>query len=85
MSFQAFVNMYFGEEISVEDLGDNLDFLREEYYDMMTWLCMQTGYIAVWNDRFACYGGLTGKQRSKLKALKLAGLYRGNILKTAIF
>lgn len=37
MSFQAFVNMYFGEEISVEDLGDNLDFLREEYTKFLKW------------------------------------------------
>lgn len=37
MSFQAFVNMYFGEEISVEDLGDNLDFLQEEYEKFLAW------------------------------------------------
>lgn len=37
MSFQAFVNMFFGEEISVEELGDNLDFLREEYAKFLKW------------------------------------------------
>lgn len=58
---------------------------REYYFDMMTWLCMQSGYIAVWNDSLTCYGGLTKKQESKLKSLKLAGIYRGRIPKNDIF
>lgn len=53
--------------------------------DMMTWLCMQTGYVAVWNDSFVCYERPTKKQKRKLKSLKLAGIYRGSLQKTDIF
>lgn len=43
MSFQAFVNMFFGEEILVEDLGDNLYFLREEYAKFLEWYAGEVG------------------------------------------
>lgn len=71
------------KEISREQL---YAFVPREYYgDMITWLCMQTGYVAVWNDSFVCYGRPTKKQKRKLKSLKLAGIYRGSLQKTDIF
>lgn len=58
---------------------------REYYFDMIGWLCKESGYIAVWNEHCAFHGELYKKQENKLKALKLAGIYRGSIPKTAIF
>lgn len=58
---------------------------REYYADMIGWLCKETGYVAVWNECCVSRGGISKRQKNKLKTLKLAGIYRGNIPETAIF
>lgn len=49
---------------------------EEYYFDYMTWLCKDTGCIAVWNDRF--YGNPNRFQMKKLQELKNSGLYRSD-------
>lgn len=47
------------------------------YFDFITWLCQQAHAIAVWTD---CYEGIANKkQLTKLKQLKLEGIYKGSL------
>lgn len=48
---------------------------REFYVDMLGWLTMESGYIAVWNDYFE--GKPTPAQSKMLKRLAANGLYHG--------
>lgn len=48
----------------------------EYYFDWLTWLLGQTGYMAVWNEFYECPEP-TRKQAAALRKLKMAGLYRG--------
>lgn len=48
---------------------------REFYFDMMSWLTKESGYIAVWNDCFE--GKPTPAQSKMLKRLAANGLYHG--------
>ena len=50
---------------------------REYWWDMMTWLSMESGLIFVWNNRYR--GKANAKQIKKLKELQSAGLYSGDI------
>jgi len=51
-----------------------------EYYgDFMTWLCIQTGAVAVWNE-FIIYNTVTEPQSRMLNALHNAKLYHGSLL-----
>lgn len=53
------------------------------YFDYMTWLLELTNAIAVWTD-FEHHGPqVTAKQRAQLRQLKLAGIYKGAILRKA--
>lgn len=49
----------------------------EYYFDWLNWLLMQTGMIAVWNDRYM--GTANRKQKNILKKLKINGVYKGAI------
>lgn len=59
--------------------GDELiSMCPPEYYcDFMTWLCMKSGCISVWND--FCYGfdQATHEQLEAMRKLKGMGLYKG--------
>lgn len=49
----------------------------EYYYDFMTWLCMKSGCISVWNE-FGCWlDQATPEQVKTMKMLKDMGLYKG--------
>ncbi len=48
---------------------------KEFYFDMIGWLTMESGYIAVWNDHFE--GTPTPAQSKMLKRLAANGLYHG--------
>lgn len=48
---------------------------KEYYCDFMTWVLMQTGAIAVWNNFFV--GEANEKQKEILKMLKEKGVYKG--------
>ena len=50
----------------------------EYHYDYMTWLLMQSGAIAVWNE-FVIAPAITRKQIGALRKLKMYGLYKGKI------
>lgn len=50
---------------------------KEYYLDWMTWLLMQCGMVAVWNDRYM--GKPNNRQKNALKKMKLYGVYRGAI------
>lgn len=54
----------------------------EYYFDYMTWLCQETGCIAVWNDYY--YGKANDAQKHMLLKLKTEGLYSGVIQKSDI-
>ena len=49
---------------------------EEYYFDFLTWLLMQSGAMAVWNNYYQCYN-TTKKQYASLRRLKLAGVYKG--------
>ena len=49
----------------------------EYYFDWIVWLVRQSNCIAVWENMYI--GEPNRKQRAKLKALKLSGLYKGKI------
>lgn len=54
---------------------------RECWGDYLTWLLTICGAISVWNKFYQTgKSGINGKQKAKLKQLKLNGLYRGAIL-----
>lgn len=62
-------------------LGVNRDELSnmtppDFYFDWLTWLLMQSGEMAVWNEQYACPSP-TRAQYAALRRLKMAGLYRG--------
>lgn len=59
-----------------EELYDNTPV--EYYADFMTWLCLQSGAISVWNS-YLIAPKISRKQIVKLKRLKLEGLYKGVI------
>lgn len=48
---------------------------EEFYFDMIGWLTMESGYIAVWNDHFE--GKPTPEQSKMLRRLAANGLYHG--------
>ena len=50
---------------------------QEYYFDWLTWLVMQTGMIAVWNNGYV--GEANKKQKNVLKKLKINGVYKGVI------
>lgn len=52
---------------------------KEYYFDFMTWLCMQTNTIAVWNN-YIIYNEINEKQLKTLKLLKENDLYKGDII-----
>lgn len=49
----------------------------EFYFNWMEWLAKKSGCVAVWEMGYV--GEPNRKQRAKLKALKLSGLYKGKI------
>lgn len=49
----------------------------EFYCDFLTWVLGLTGCVSVWNDFYM--GKPNEKQIDKLKELKTAGLYRGDV------
>ena len=52
---------------------------REYYFDFLTWLCMQTGAVAVWNNG-CCYGSDINKEQiGTLRRLKMSGVYEGAV------
>lgn len=51
----------------------------EYYFDLLTWLCLETGCLLVW-DKF-CIGAPNKAQIRTLEKLKEAGLYAGEIEK----
>lgn len=55
---------------------------KEYYFDFMTWLLMQSGAVAVWND-FCSAPSATKKQVAAIRRLKMAGVYRGAVPLTA--
>lgn len=51
----------------------------EYYFDFMEWLIMASGgYIPVW-PRAVLAASITKEQRSALRQLKMAGLYKGKV------
>ena len=48
---------------------------REFYFDVLGWLAMETGFLAVWNDH--CEGTPTAAQSKMLRRLTANGLYTG--------
>ena len=55
---------------------------KEYYFDWLTWLLMQCGCMAVWNDWFICPAPTKG-QIGTLRKLKMAGVYRGKVPRIA--
>ena len=51
---------------------------KEYYFDFLTWLLMQSGAMAVWNQYYQCYN-VTRAQYASLRRLKLAGVYKGTL------
>ena len=51
---------------------------KEYYFDFLTWLLMQSGAMAVWNQYYQCYN-VTREQYASLRRLKLAGVYKGTL------
>ena len=49
---------------------------KEYYFDFLTWLLMQSGAMAVWNEYYQSYN-VTRAQYASLRRLKLAGVYKG--------
>lgn len=65
-------------------LGINRDELMkrcppEYYFDFMRWLLRITNAIALWEDQCLTGDSISKKQIAKLRALKLNGLYTGQI------
>jgi len=50
----------------------------EFYGDFLTWLLRRTNTVAVWNDG-CIYDSINSRQISKLKMLKINGVYKGRI------
>ena len=51
---------------------------KEFYFDFLTWLLMQSGAMAVWNEYYQSYN-VTRAQYASLRRLKLAGVYKGTL------
>lgn len=51
---------------------------EEYYFDLMEWLCKESGCIAVWNEHMV--GKANGNQQRIIKILVEEELYRGPIL-----
>ena len=49
---------------------------KDYYFDYLTWLLMQSGAMAVWNEFYQCYEP-TKEQYASLRRLKMNGIYRG--------
>ena len=49
---------------------------KEYYFDWLTWLLMQCGEMAVWEEHYECPAP-TKAQYAALRRLKLAGVYKG--------
>ena len=60
--------------ITRDELNDRCP--KEYYFDFLTWLSMLTGAIAVWEHQYIG-ASASKKQRSRLRQLKLYGLYNG--------
>lgn len=73
------------EQLCCEKFGiahkELLDMCPKEYWcDYLTWLLTRCGAVSVWDDFYKTGNNkLTAKQKSKLKQLKLNGLYKGAI------
>lgn len=63
------------QNITREQLNDKCP--REYYFDFMTWLCMETGCISVWNDFY--YGDANPQQVESLIMLYKERVYLGPI------
>jgi len=50
---------------------------REYWFDMMTWLCNESGMVSIWNDRY--HGEPNEAQRIAMAQLKEAGIYVGEV------
>lgn len=62
--------------VSRKELSDMCP--KEYYFDYMTWLCMKSKAVAVWND--GCVAPEPNKKQvAVLRKLKLNGLYKGAI------
>jgi len=62
-------------EITRNELYDRCP--KEYYFDVQTWLCLETGAIAVWNGFVV--GQANDDQKESLHKLRDAGLYHGDI------
>jgi hypothetical protein len=51
---------------------------KEYYFDFMTWLCMITKSVSLWNDFM--HGKANEKQREAIQELIEADLYHGTVL-----
>lgn len=64
--------------IDRDELSDRTP--KEYYFDWLTWLLMQSGAMAVWNNIYSCYNP-TRAQYNALRRLKLGGVYHGPLPK----
>jgi hypothetical protein len=65
------------KNISRDELNDMCP--KEFYCDFLTWLCMITDCVSVWNDFF--FGTPNPSQRTMLQTLKNHGVYHGEVEK----
>ena len=49
----------------------------EMYFDFLAWVLSLTGCVSVWNNFYM--GTLNGEQRERLREMKEAGIYRGEL------
>lgn len=62
--------------VSREELCDMTP--ADFYFDWLTWLLMQSGSMAVWNNHYECQRP-TRAQYNTLRRLKLGGVYHGDL------